>query len=1027
MADGRHLKLLRKLKPPKPAFGGWVRTEIDGVIRGWAVNGDDPGARLRIEVRVDNEPLATVTADRYDAKVEALGHGDGRYAFEVMTPPALRDGAPHRFEARVLDGPGYVLKVKQDVFTFSPSLQPPEINVFEASWTGSRGEVRGRFHSPPRLELWADGNRASEPLDVVWDLKKDRAFFSLRLDPRRMAEIEGGALEFVAPGMAEAGLKGGRFALPSALRARRVGDGRVVVDMPGGGPLYGALQCRIRIGGGDPIFTSPVRFERQRAVLALPEEVAVDGADVRIAIDGFEPERLRARIEPAPPSVTRNADLRHWEHGGPAHWRLGPTARAEPGFHRAPALLRLGAEGHFARIEVAGTGGAERLLSQAVRPSGGAQADELALLARSSEPAVCRLRVLDRSGSQAASLNVRLPGGWTWVYSEALAALGPQMTEGVVDLEATAESGGPGPLVVDVAGLRLGVSGLRVAGAPMFGEAELTKAARAAPGRELVLNGDLSRWPGGLRFRAAGERLETAAGWHVLSREVAAPLHALALTSETDTALAVAGEGFGRIEVRLDEDGVSALKYGRVRFTAFTPDAARRLLAQSAAAAPRHTVIDRVRVIRRSAGRSSAGESRVVDHVVATVAGRLLLTRDPHEFEFEVRPPTAAVVDLTEPERAQSGEYYLAFEFRSAFAAALSKVSLMSGALRSSAPPPTFLQLEDRNIAAQAGEVRGLEAWVAPAVVATPATDAPARATMNWSWSRADLGSVEVVVCVHNAPEQTLACLRSLSTSTEVPHTVHVIDDGSEPDTAERVRAFVAERPWMRLTRHEANLGYTASADEGVRAATSEWVALLNSDLVLTRGWLEGLLDASTSAPDVAFVGPVSNAASYQSVPDIHGPDGRFAVNALPAGWDAEDMAAAVRRASQHAFPQVPLLNGFCTLMRRSVVLELGGFNVTAFPAGYGEENDLCARATKAGHKLVVADHVYVHHVKSASFGSERRDELAKAGSRALKALHPDVDFGALTASFRDSPPLVHLRDAVRREISGAVSRGAVS
>jgi GT2 family glycosyltransferase len=272
-----------------------------------------------------------------------------------------------------------------------------------------------------------------------------------------------------------------------------------------------------------------------------------------------------------------------------------------------------------------------------------------------------------------------------------------------------------------------------------------------------------------------------------------------------------------------------------------------------------------------------------------------------------------------------------------------------------------------------------------------------------------------VVVCVHNAAEETLACLRSLCTTSETPHTVHIVDDASDALVAARLDAFIVDKPWMRITRNAVNEGYTRSADKGVRAARSDWVVLLNSDTVTTPGWLEGLLEAAASDPAIAFVGPVSNAATFQSVPELYAPNQTFMVNSLPAGWSPADMAAYVAQVSDRAVPETPLLNGFCTLIRRSVFLELGGFNAGAFPAGYGEENDLCTRAVKAGHKLVVADHVYVHHHKSASFGGERRAELAKAGSRALKLLHPDVDYAALTAGFRDLPALVNLRAAVRR------------
>jgi GT2 family glycosyltransferase len=197
-------------------------------------------------------------------------------------------------------------------------------------------------------------------------------------------------------------------------------------------------------------------------------------------------------------------------------------------------------------------------------------------------------------------------------------------------------------------------------------------------------------------------------------------------------------------------------------------------------------------------------------------------------------------------------------------------------------------------------------------------------------------------------------------------------------------------------------------------------VVLLNSDTVVSDGWLEGLLEVAAGDPRIALVGPISNAATYQSVPELYDGAGRWMVNALPPGWTAQDMAETVREVSLHAFPDAPLLNGFCTLIRRKVFEEIGGFDEAAFPQGYGEENDMCLRVSKAGYRLCVADHVYVHHVKSASFGADRRAELTAAGDRALRAMHPEVDFRAVGRQFLETPAMALLREALRRRLKAA-------
>ena len=60
-------------------------------------------------------------------------------------------------------------------------------------------------------------------------------------------------------------------------------------------------------------------------------------------------------------------------------------------------------------------------------------------------------------------------------------------------------------------------------------------------------------------------------------------------------------------------------------------------------------------------------------------------------------------------------------------------------------------------------------------------------------------------------------------------------------------------------------------------------------------------------------------------------------------------MQAILEGVTERRYPAVPLLNGFCTLIRRAVFERAGLYDEDAFPIGYGEETDLCLRAAKAG------------------------------------------------------------------------------
>lgn len=1009
---------LGAVEPAGPAYGGWVRVEGE-FIRGWATDRNDRSVRPQVHIEIDGEEVAVVAADRPDAKLRELGEGDGAYGFVVMVPPDYRDGGLHALEAHVRAGAAFRLRSKQETFQAPARNGLPQVELLQCGWTGAHGRVRGRVPDGAQLELWRDGRRLDAELTQAWDGKRHDAQFTVRFPPHLVDAHPSGSLSLALAGLPEIGVPGAPLELPDGMEVEHDGDD-LTVRLRGPSNLLGAAEIRVYDHGGDRLLASePVRFEAGVASMKAPADLQGPPL-VAVAIDGYEPERLKMRPVRNVEALVRNASFRAWSGEAPVAWSFGDrVGQVERGRHRFPAraIQRVGASGDYARVRIpAGLDGPVGIVRQplaaALEPNDRGQAG---LLARASAPATLTLSIEGANGSvPVATLRLRHP--WVWEFVEEPFLCDRALADGVLQLTAVPETPGE-PLTVDLAGLRLG-------GASVF-DVEETAAAPTATATELVVNADLSLWPNGLSFASAEDQFETAAGWTIATRNAARPVHARAVPDPEDPdryALAWATDEVPvscRLEIALDS-AVADLSGGLLRFTASSPPAARRLLSGTVGPAPRYSVIDRVMLVRRTTVITTKG-LRIADANLTTIARRLLVAETPHAYELAVRRDLDPMGALVAGEVRGDQEFFLVFNFRYPFAVALSGVSLTQGEAPAAMPPP-YLQLEDRGIAAQASGIAGLEAWLRPEI-ATPArlaTSADDKPSSTWRWSRTGLGTVEVVVCVHNAGDETLACLRSLTSTTETPHTVHVIDDASDPAVADRLAAFVEGKPWMRLSRHERNQGYTRSADEGVRSADAEWVVLLNSDTVVTPGWLEGLLEVAAEDPETAFVGPVSNAATFQSVPELYGPDGKFAVNALPPGWTPARMAALVAEVSDRDFPETALLNGFCTLMRRSVVLDLGGFNAAAFPAGYGEENDLCTRARKAGRKLKVADHVYVHHSKSASFGGERRNELAKAGSRALKALHPDVDYDALTAAFRDLPALVRLREKVRRALAEA-------
>lgn len=188
------------------------------------------------------------------------------------------------------------------------------------------------------------------------------------------------------------------------------------------------------------------------------------------------------------------------------------------------------------------------------------------------------------------------------------------------------------------------------------------------------------------------------------------------------------------------------------------------------------------------------------------------------------------------------------------------------------------------------------------------------------------------------------------------------VDDASTDGTRSWLDALP---PPARAIRNERNLGYAASNNRGARAASGEFLALLNNDLVLAPGWLEPLVDAFGKFPRAGVVGNIQRDARTGALDHA----GVF-INSKGKPEHARTWPGWHR---WRAYQEVTAVTGACALMRRQTFLDLGGFD-EHYVNGC-EDIDLCLRARMAGlHHYVALRSIVGHHI-SASRGHTLRDE----------------------------------------------------
>lgn len=278
-----------------------------------------------------------------------------------------------------------------------------------------------------------------------------------------------------------------------------------------------------------------------------------------------------------------------------------------------------------------------------------------------------------------------------------------------------------------------------------------------------------------------------------------------------------------------------------------------------------------------------------------------------------------------------------------------------------------------------------------------------------------DHGPVDIIVCVHNALADVKNCLQSVIKNTNYNYRILLVNDGSDQPTTDFLRRFSKQHQHCNLLENKEPLRYTYAANQGMRHSVAPVVVMLNSDTEVPANWLKRLMETLFSSPNIGMAGPLSNAASWQSIPNIFDDSGDWAVNYIPDRFTLETYADLVYRISEKDFPKVDFLNGFCLAIKRDVITAIGYFDEVTFPQGYGEENDYCLRAREAGFELAIADHAFVYHAKSRSYQHEQRRQLSLDSSIGLIKKHgaPRVKQGL--ESIRHHATLVKFRMRMKK------------
>lgn len=242
---------------------------------------------------------------------------------------------------------------------------------------------------------------------------------------------------------------------------------------------------------------------------------------------------------------------------------------------------------------------------------------------------------------------------------------------------------------------------------------------------------------------------------------------------------------------------------------------------------------------------------------------------------------------------------------------------------------------------------------------------------------------VDIIIPVYNGYEDLKLCIPSVKRHTDLTlHRVILINDCSpDPRIAPFLDRLVQEN--ILVLHNEKNLGFSGNVNKGMLLSRTRDVILLNSDTIVTAGWVEKITACGYREDSIATVTPLSNSATLCSVPVM------CQDNPLPENLTVDEYAALIEKCSLHRYPRITVAVGFCMFIKRRVIEDVGLFDAKTFGRGYGEENDFCSRAEQLGYHHVMCDDTFIYHKGTASFDTEEKLALLKAHESILQERYP--------------------------------------
>lgn len=200
---------------------------------------------------------------------------------------------------------------------------------------------------------------------------------------------------------------------------------------------------------------------------------------------------------------------------------------------------------------------------------------------------------------------------------------------------------------------------------------------------------------------------------------------------------------------------------------------------------------------------------------------------------------------------------------------------------------------------------------------------------------------------------------------------IYLADNASTDDSVSFVKTLF---PSIKIIKNDVNGGYSGGYNQALKGLDEELICLLNSDVEVTKDWLEPILETFNSEVNTAIIQPKILDYNKKDYFEYAGAGGGF-VDRFGYPYCRGRIFNTIEKdmGQYDDVTDIFWSSGACLFIRKSLFKELNGLDEAYF--AHMEEIDLCWRAKNLGYNIKYVSKSVVYHVGGATLKNSHPDK----------------------------------------------------